>query len=382
MFLEITKQKNPTLLEAGVFLHQNGLISPNTYVIDIDAVRHNTEILVKEAQKQQIDLLFMTKQIGRNPLLAKAIKEAGIEKAVAVDPWETLKLAEHGIQIGHAGHLVQIPLSMMDEIIDLQPDKLTVFSYENAEAISNAATKKGRKQSISLRVVAPNDYIYPGQEGGFLLEDIEKEVTRIEKLPGVSIAGVTSFPCLLVQDGNVQPTPNFTTINKAAAFLREKGYLSVEVNAPSVTTAKTLEIIKKNGGTQGEPGHALTGTTPLHVDETHPELPAMIYVSEISHHYQNQSYIFGGGFYPRSHVEHALVGSDYNQMIKTNIIPTNPENIDYYRTLELSNTSVGDTALFSFRTQIFVTNAQVAVVKNVQTNPEILGIFDSYGNQL
>lgn len=51
----------------------------------------------------------MTKQFGRNPLIAQAIVESGIEKAVAVDPWEALSLSKNGIKIGHVGHLVQIP---------------------------------------------------------------------------------------------------------------------------------------------------------------------------------------------------------------------------------------------------------------------------------
>ena len=43
----------------------------------------------------------------------------------------------------------------------------------------------------------------------------------------------------------------------------------------------TIPEIRKLGGHQGEPGHALTGTTPLHAVLDLPEIPALVYVSEI-----------------------------------------------------------------------------------------------------
>ena len=51
------------------------------------------------------------------------------------------------------------------------------------------------------------------------------------------------------------------------------------------------------GATQVEPGHGLTGTTPLHAVEDLPELPAVVYVSEVSHLHGGEAYCFGGGLY-------------------------------------------------------------------------------------
>ena len=118
MFLDVTLERNQDLLEIALYYHQKGIVPPNTYVIDSDAVRENAAILAKEAERQNIQLFFMTKQIGRNPLLARVIAEAGIPKAVAVDPWEAYKLAESGVQIGHIGHLVQIPKSMVEGCVE------------------------------------------------------------------------------------------------------------------------------------------------------------------------------------------------------------------------------------------------------------------------
>ena len=58
-------------------------------------------------------------------------------------------------------------------------------------------------------------------------------------------------------------------------------------------------MIKENQGTHGEPGHALTGTTPFHVNRRAVEKPAYVYVSEISHNFRGKSYFYAGGYYSR-----------------------------------------------------------------------------------
>ncbi|WHY85835.1 YhfX family PLP-dependent enzyme [Neobacillus novalis] len=380
MFLEVTQKYNPELIEFALELHQNGSISPNTYVIDLDTIRKNSFILFSESRKQNIELFFMTKQFGRNPLIAQAIVESGIEKAVAVDPWEALSLSKNGIKIGHVGHLVQIPKKMIAQILALNPEYVTVFSYENAKNIHAVASKMNKRQKVLLRIATKDDYIYNGQEGGFTLEQINQQIEALERLTGIQIAGLTSFPCVLINGADANITPNVASMHKVKSFLEDRGYKNLELNMPSATSTETLPLLKKHGATQGEPGHALTGTTPLHAVKDLPEKPAMIYVSEVSHCYEDKAYVFGGGFYPRSRMEGALVGTNKDDLEKIPIIENDPTNIDYYGTLDTSKVHVGDTVIYAFRTQIFVTNAQVAIVENLKTSPELLGIFDSMGH--
>lgn len=382
MFLEVTRKYNPELIHTALELHQNGSITPNTYVIDLDTIRKNSRILSTEARKQDIELFFMTKQFGRNPLVSKAIVESGIEKAVAVDPWEAISLSQNGIKIGHVGHLVQIPKKMIAKILPLDPDFITVFSFENAQNVSEVAVKMKNKQKVFLRIATKNDFIYNGQEGGFTFEQIKQQIEALEHLPGIQIAGLTSFPCLLIQEKEAKITPNVLSMHKVKSFLEERGYKDLEMNMPSATSTDTLPLLKKHGATQGEPGHALTGTTPIHAVKDLPEKPAMIYVSEVSHKYEGKAYVFGGGFYPRSRVEGAIVGSNKDDLRKMPIIENDPTNIDYYGTLNTDEVHVGDTVIYAFRTQIFVTNAQVAIVENLASNPKLLGIYDSMGNLL
>lgn len=380
MFLDVTQKLNNRLIEVSLDLHQRGEIPPNTYVLDLDTVKHNATILKNEANKLGIELFFMTKQFGRNPLVAKAIVEAGIDKAVAVDPWEAIALNRAGIKIGHVGHLVQIPKQMIEPILKIDPDFITVFSYDNAENISNIATQMGRKQKIILRIADEDDFIYNGQEGGFSLEKLATDIGKLEKLPGIKIAGLTSFPCLLIKDHIATVTPNVKSMQLAKSFLVSRGHSEIEMNMPSATSCKSMKLLKKHGATQGEPGHALTGTTPLHAEQQLLEKPAMTYVSEVSHIYGNKAYVFGGGFYPRSHMKNALIGSSINELKQVPVLENNPTNIDYYGTICTTNVNVGDTAIFAFRTQIFVTHAQIAIVKDLSTSPKLQGIYDAVGN--
>lgn len=382
MFLEMTKKRNHKLIDISLKLHQQGVIEPNTYVLDLDTIKENTSILKKEAEKLGMELFFMTKQIGRNPIVANAIAETGIKKAVAVDPWEAIKLNEAGIQIGHVGHLVQIPKNMIQTILNLHPDFITVFSYENAKNISNIADKLGKVQKIFLRIAEDDDYIYHGQEGGFTLSKLTEDIDKIEALKGVEIAGLTSFPCLLIKENKPSITPNVDSIQKANEFLKEKGYKCLELNMPSATSSETMQLLKDHGATQGEPGHAITGTTPLHTENFLKERPAMIYVSEVSHVSNKKAYVFGGGFYPRSHMKHALVGSESTKLKQVSVLQNELGHIDYYGALDTDCVHVGDTAIFAFRTQVFVTHAKIAVIEGLSNSPKLLGIYDSVGNLL
>jgi predicted amino acid racemase len=61
MFLKKTLQRNPELIRYSIELHQSGLIMPDTYVIDLDAVVNNAQEMLAEAGRYGIQLFFMTK---------------------------------------------------------------------------------------------------------------------------------------------------------------------------------------------------------------------------------------------------------------------------------------------------------------------------------
>lgn len=390
MFLKMTQERNPKLLDVALSLHQQGAIGPNTYVLDVDAVQGNAGLLAKTARENQIQLYMMTKQFGRNPLLAKRIMEAGIPKAVAVDPWEALTLAKAGIPLGNVGHLVQIPKGMLKEILSYHPEVVTVFSVEKAREIGACAQELGYVQEILLKVVGKNDLIYEGQRGGFLEEELLEQAKEIMTIPGIRIVGCTVFPCFLYnQEANaIAPTENAKTLLRAVALLRDQLGLEItHINGPSATAVASIPLLKQLGITHGEPGHALTGTTPLHGVVAQPEIPAMVYVSEVSHLYGDRVYVYGGGHYRRSNGLEALAGGGKKavDLSRYAIDPISAENIDYYGSLCQGEPplKVGDTVIYSYRTQIFVTRAQVALVEGIQLGiPRLIGIYDSLGKKL
>ena len=390
MFLDMTAKRNPNLIKAAFQLHREGAIYPNTYVLDMDAIRHNAKIIKEEADKYNINLYMMTKQIGRNPEVAKAISESGIDKIVAVDPWESIILGKAGMKIGNVGHLVQIPSHMIRQILSLKPEVITVFTVEKAAEISKEAEKLGIKQDIVLKIINNDDLIYEGQVGGFKIDDLLECAERINELEGVRIVGVTAFPCFLYneQTKDIEKTRNVTTLLKGAKILKEGLGVDIkQINFPSANSTFSIGLIKENGGNYGEPGHAFTGTTPIHAKRMEGEIPAMVYVSEISHCYNDKAYTYGGGFYRRGHVKKAMVGKNFNEGIN-NILDAetiSAENIDYHGVLDIDDKKpqVGDTAVYAFRTQIFVTRSEVALVEGIQEgNINLLGIYDSLGRKI
>lgn len=380
MFLDVTKRRNPLLIDAAKELHQSGAILPDTYILDLDTIFENALALKNSADQAEIELFYMTKQLGRNPLVAQKIREAGIEHAVVVDFKEALIMMENKLPIGNIGHLVQVPQRLMEQVIEYGVKFITVYSVEKLQQINEFAKKLGRKQQVLVKVIEPDDQIYEGQFGGFHLSELHKLGKLKQELTNIEISGVTSFPCFLF-DGreHLVPTHNVKTIEAAKQILESYDIQVKELNIPSATCSHTIPMIKALGGTQGEPGHALTGTTPLHAKMDLVERPAMLYISEISHNLDGNSYFYGGGYYRRGHLNQVLVAENGIEKVDR-VLPFDNDSIDYYLATEASHT-IGSTVLAAFRTQIFVTRSDVAVVSGIQTGiPQLEGIYDSQGN--
>lgn len=383
MFLKKVKERNNSLINTSIQLHQDGKILPDTYVIDVDMVAENTKKIVQSAKENDIELYFMLKQLGRNPYLANKIIESGIKKAVVVDFKEARIMMDNNIPIGNVGHLVQVPEIMLEEVLNYNVDYVTVFSLEKLRSINKISEKLNKKQNILLRVVDDKDNQYPGQYSGFQLDELKENIKEIKKLSYINISGLTSFPVFLCpdEDGKIFPTNNLETMKKAKSILEENGVDVTVMNTPSCTSVATMPEISYYSGTQGEPGHALTGTTPMHAKKNFSEKPAYLYVSEVSHNYKGNAYLYGGGYYRRGHLENVLFDNKGKQTV-SKVLPFADENIDYF--LQSANEqSVGTTAIMAFRTQIFTTRSEVALVEGISKNkPELVGIYDSQGKYL
>ena len=384
MFLKQTMERNRRLIDAAFALHQAGKILPDTYVIDVDAFLENGKKIIDKAKARGYKMYFMLKQVGRNPWLAEELTRMGYDGAVVVDYKEALTMMEHHIPLGNVGHLVQIPGSMVKKVVEAKPEVITVYSREKLSQIEAAAAELDQTQGIMIRVFDDPDMIYSGQTAGFHLDELEDTVNWMRKTcPHLIVKGVTSFPCYLydAQRDDIVPTANLGTVKKAEAILDAMGIRDIILNTPSATCCLTLDKMAEHGGNCGEPGHGLSGTTPMHAVHHMEEIPAVVYVSEISHNFEGNAYCFGGGHYRRSHVENAMVGKDAATGVWREVIPPSDESIDYHFGIR-GGCPVGDTVVMAFRFQIFVTRSDVALVRGLSSGQgELIGIYDSQGRK-
>ena len=128
MFLQPLLRRNPRFVEAAVELHQAGRIPANSCVLDLDAIETNTAGLCRQARRLGLAVYAMTKQIGRAPAALAAMTAGGVDGYVAVDMACARPIARHGHNLGHLGHLVQVPRAEAAEAAGLEPDYWTVFS--------------------------------------------------------------------------------------------------------------------------------------------------------------------------------------------------------------------------------------------------------------
>ncbi|WP_119275218.1 alanine racemase [Taklimakanibacter deserti] len=391
MFLDVLRRRNPRLIEAAIRLHQERVLPANSYVIDVDAVEGNARAIRAAADRHGLKVFAMTKQMGRNASFCQAVKRGGIGEAVVVDMECARACHRAGLAIGHVGHLVQVPRAEADAAARLEPRYWTVFNDEKAGEAGAALKAAAGSGRLLARIQAEGDVFYIGHEGGFPAADILAVADRIDRIADGRFAGITTFPAQLfdAKTRRIKPTPNTTTLKRAADALAKAGRKDIEINAPGTTSAAVIPALAEVGATQCEPGHGLTGTSPLHAVEDLPELPSVVYLSEVSHLHGGRAYCFGGGLYIDP------VFPDYDLKAVVAREPTSaasalrsveippPAAIDYYGMIDASGPEAarpGDSVVFGFRPQAFVTRAYVVGVSGLaKGKPKVEAIHDATG---
>ena len=396
MFLESLLHRNPRFVEATVKLHQAGQIPPNSCVLDLDTIEANTALLCRRARGLGLTVYAMTKQIGRAPGALAAMTAGGVDGFVAVDMACARPIVRHGCNLGHLGHLVQVPRAEAGEAAGMEPDCWTVFSANKAAEAAAAAHARGRSQRLLIRVFGPGDEFYAGHEGGVALDDLPAMLDHIAALDGAEFAGLTTFPALLFDAASrgARVTPNVGTLARAAevACGHPACPQTLEINAPGTTSTEVLSLLAESGATQVEPGHGLTGTTPLHAVQDLPEEPAALYLSEVAHIHQGVPLCFGGGLYVDpvfgDYQVRAVVAHDPSE-VSTDPVPVDmpdPAAIDYYARLHPGDrraVAEGATVVFGFRVQAFVTRASVVGIAGVsEGRPRVAGITNGFGDEV
>lgn len=389
MFLQSLLNRNFQFLKSAVQLHQRGEIDANTYVFDLETVTANARLLSEKGQSLGIDVIAMTKQVGRNPDFCRAVQSGGISGAVAVDYECGVYSHAAGLKIAHIGHLVQIPKSQISRAFDLEPALWTIFSMEQARGIAKVAAEQSKIIDVSLRVWDENCTFYKGHEGGFHSSEVLDITKQLSKLKNLRLAGVTSFPALLFDKEmkQLKLTKNAELIRKTAEKLEDLlGYRLIR-NMPGTTSVEGIEKLSKAGATQVEPGHGLTGTTPLSAVSETIERPAIAYVTEVMHHHQGKAFVLGGGLYMDPVLgdipTKAAVFTNSGDFDILSADMPNPGAIDYYAALSPNKNGtlppIGSTVIFGFRPQIFVSRGMTVGINNSSTEPKALHHYGSSG---
>ncbi|WP_454856285.1 alanine racemase [Rhizobium binxianense] len=392
MFLDVLRRRNPKFIEAAIALHREGKIPANAYVLDLDTVEANARVLKTEADRLGMKIFAMTKQVGRASSFCRAVMRGGIDRSVAVDMACARATHRAGLRVGHLGHLQQVARhEAKAAAATFRPDYWTVFNDIKACEAAAGADAAGYTQNLLARIRAEGDTFYRGHEGGFEAAEVAAVADAFDRLKGGRFAGITTFPALLFDHATrkVLPTHNLATLSKAAGALAKAGRSDIEVNAPGTTSAVMLKALAEAGATQVEPGNGLHGTTALHVVEDLPELPAVCYLTEVSHLSGGKAYCLGGGFYidpifPDYDVK-AIVSDEPTvaaSALRSVEIPP-PSAIDYYAMIDAAGpraAEVGDTAVFGFRGQAFVTRAYVVGVSGISKGePKVETIENGFG---
>jgi predicted amino acid racemase len=419
-FLDTLVRRNPKLIEAAFELYAAGQIHQDTYVLDLDAVRLNSASVSSSAKRSGLKTYYESKQFGRNPLACREVVNSGMKDAIAIDMEEAKSLHRNGFRVGHIGHLGQVPAGEAGYVVEeISPEVITVYNVEKAAQISRAVTNArggssgGRRkkkvgengQKLLLKVVGEDDLTYNALGGGIPESDVVPAARRIRSLDGVVVSGVTSYPVMRynLKSGRVEPTPNFNTIVRCAAKLRDAGFDVEQVNAAGLSSTSTMETFAEKGATHVEPGQALIGMTPLHAFSDEPEIPGMLYISEVDNVQGNRAFVYGSGFVanvttgvwnPLTYEYlYALAGSNLNELMRQRVILDPPvlpgSDPTFFMYLNLRKTpgatlKVGQTVIAGCRGQVYRANSvKVAVIDGIQKGkPELEGVFDRNGIQL
>jgi predicted amino acid racemase len=394
MLYERMYQRNPNLMRAAFELHREGVIPTATYVLDLDAIADNGRVLAEAARRHNLRVYAMTKQDGHNPYVGRILLDQGVDSIVAVEAIAANVLHRFGLPVGHVGHLSNIPQAQVARILTMDPEVVTVYSYDAAKAVSDAALAQHKTQRLYVRVNRAGDESFSGMVGGWPEQTCVEGIAPILGLPNVEVVGLTMHPVISYRNRDAytaEPTDGFFTMLRAKERLeRELGLRDLRVNCAANCNSATFATLARYGATDVEPGAAITGSSLFHVHQDLPERPAQVYVSEVSHFWEGDVYTYGGGLSFIHSVEEwtprCVVGATFDEAHDRYMSFRLKGVIDYFGvcTIEGKLPRIGDTVVYALPLpQIFVNRSYVAAVSGISKDqPKLEGLFDSACNEL
>jgi predicted amino acid racemase len=389
--------RNPAMLEAAIRLHQEGAIPPATHLIDLDAVANNARVIADAARRFGLTAFAMTKQDGHEPHMTSLVLDRGFDGVTAVEAMQAYRIDRYGFPLGNVGHTSQLPRAEVGRILAMDPKFVTVYTLEAAQRVSEACVALGRTQPLYVTVGRPGDEGTDAELfGGWNETECVEGIRPMLTLPNVHIAGIAQHVTIDYpsQDDpyTARPTEAFFTALRARERLeRGLGLPDLRINCSGNCNAVTAGILASYGATDIEPGAALVGSGRFHALLDMPEIPAQVFVSEITHHWAGNAYAIGGGFGFVWDMDgtlapfHGIVGQSLDQARKQPLEFRGPPWYDVFGLFDDPDglATVGDTLLFVHLPQVIMERCYVAAVSGIsKQRPIVEALIDSFGTVL
>ncbi len=154
--------------------------------IDLEKIKHNTEVLVDIARQNHIDIAGVTKVFCALPEIAQAIVEGGVSM-LADSRLENIKKL-NGIAIPKL--LLRLPMtSQVNDVVHYTDISLN-SEISTIEALGKAAVRLNKTHDIILMIDLGD------LREGILREDVFNIVERILKVEGIRLVGIgTNLTC-------------------------------------------------------------------------------------------------------------------------------------------------------------------------------------------
>lgn len=152
--------------------------------IDLNALENNIKEVIRVSNGREVIGVIKADAYGHCAVdIYKTLLANGVSRFAVAVITEAIELRKNGLKapiviLGYTAH------DFYDEIIDFDIEQ-TIYSYDDAEALSKVAVKKNAKAKIHIAVDTGMSRI------GFLATAEEAvEVEKISKLPGIEIEGM------------------------------------------------------------------------------------------------------------------------------------------------------------------------------------------------
>ena len=342
-------------------------------------ISRNARKLKIEADRVGLGTYICAKEFGRNPLVIQTIMNAGMKEALGYDIEEIKVLHRYGIPIGHAGHFGQIPTFDIPWVMrEVHPEFITVYSVEKARRIAKIAGNLGITQKVLVKVIEDPRLERLATASGFAEDDAIRFAHQLQEIENLKVSGVTSYPATdfsLITKTHSLSGPFKEMMRVVERMKTELGIDVEQVNACGRNCVANLQLTAENGGTVVEPGHAFLGTLPNHLfEEDSPELPAVVFVTEVSHTFSDYAIAFGDSFNATAvfgsikndikyEYLYACMGDTPESLVERSPCLALPQNLwqsdlgwSMYANILPSKAhpaKVGDTVVFGYRPQIY-----------------------------